>query len=83
MKITATYTARCADGVTRTYTATMTENVVAIDEDGVRVGSGRWDGRSIVDCDARLGAPDGSESEDIYAAIDVGLRIEAAASGTH
>lgn len=43
---------------------------VAISQDGQRVGSARWLGGQITDIDARLGAADGSETEEAYRALD-------------
>ena len=46
---------------------------VAISQDGHRVGSARWTGGQIADIDARLGAADGSETEEAYRALDAAI----------
>lgn len=58
-------TATIAHGNT-TYTATLEDDRVSITEDGVHVGSGRWNGRAIYDCPADLG-------DEVYEALDAAL----------
>lgn len=52
--------------------------VVTIAQAGAQVGAGKWDGQRIVDCAARLGAVDGSETEAAYEALD-GALVDAVA----
>jgi hypothetical protein len=47
---------------------------VIVSQDGHEAGRGQWDGRRIVDCAARLGAKDGSETEEAYSALETALR---------
>ena len=46
---------------------------VSIAQDGVRVGEAHWNGNQITDIDARLGADDGSETEEAYRDLDRAL----------
>lgn len=69
----ATINYPCADGATRTITADVDERRVEITQDDVLVGFGGWVGGHIVDGAARLGAPDGSDTEAIYAALDAAI----------
>ena len=46
---------------------------VIIEQDGAQVGAGKWDGRRIVDCSARLGAANGSETDATFDALDAAL----------
>lgn len=56
-----------------TITATIHGTNVDIIQDGVSVGTGVWSGSQIEDCTARLGAADGGETDEAYAALDAGL----------
>jgi hypothetical protein len=49
---------------------------VIISQGGHEAGRGQWTGRTIVDCSARLGAADGSETESAYEALDEALTAE-------
>lgn len=48
---------------------------VEIHQDGSWAGNGRWSGAlsGIQDCSARLGADDGSETEEAYEALDAAI----------
>lgn len=70
--ITATYN----DG-DHTYTADLDADRVTLARDGVWAGTGRWTGRSIVDCPADVG-------DDVYEALDAlltGLSVTPAEMG--
>jgi hypothetical protein len=53
--------------------AEMVDGRVVLSQAGQQVGAGKWDGQRIVDCSARLGAVDGSETEAAYDALDAAL----------
>ena len=60
-------------------TANVEGDVVTISQDGAVAGKGRITTKgAIVDCDARLGAADGSETEAAYEALESALSVEAA-----
>jgi hypothetical protein len=77
MKTISTQT-RTASG--ERITATIEGRRVVIEQDGIYAGEGEWNGSQIVDCAARLGAADGSETEGAYEDLDAGLRAEIAAA---
>jgi hypothetical protein len=62
----------------RAYTASIDRDRVLIFRDGALVGTGRWTGRRIEDRPSGVSLEAPGEEETIFAALEAGLREEAA-----